>query len=232
MEKFISDAAFLFSLRDLDISSDHIEAAMGYSTGDATNYRNVITTLLHDAALYLDISGYYRIIREFTVGENTITIENHTLSTQLYIAKQLQGAEAIAIYVCTAGDRIKQYADELMFRGDWLEGYIIDTIGSEVVEKAARKILQQLGNVVRLDGFSLSTTFCPGYCDWEMSDQKLLFQLLPQTYSSVKLTESYLMNPIKSVNGIVGIGREMEKINNKCQLCNNLTCFRRDKQIS
>ena len=43
----------------------------------------------------------------------------------------------------------------------------------------------------------------------------------------VRLTDSSLMVPIKSVSGIIGIGEKVRKLDYTCGLCDSKKCFKR-----
>ncbi|MCI5917442.1 MAG: methionine synthase, partial [Bacteroidales bacterium] len=44
------------------------------------------------------------------------------------------------------------------------------------------------------------------------------------------LTPSSLMVPIKSVSGVVGLGRDVRKLEYSCGLCNFKDCYKRRKK--
>ena len=66
--------------------------------------------------------------------------------------------------------------------------------------------------------------FSPGYCGWNIKGQKELFSLLPENYCKISLTNSFLMNPVKSISGIIGIGKKVEWKDYQCTLCGKKDC--------
>lgn len=50
------------------------------------------------------------------------------------------------------------------------------------------------------------------------------------TIAGVRLTDSSLMVPIKSVSGVTGLGREVKKLEYTCGLCNYAKCYKRRKR--
>ena len=75
-------------------------------------------------------------------------------------------------------------------------------------------------------GLGISYPYSPGYCGWKVSDQQILFSLLPNQPCGVSLTASSLMCPIKSVSGVVGIGRQMTRQKYGCELCGKKDCYK------
>jgi hypothetical protein len=98
-------------------------------------------------------------------------------------------------------------------------------IGSIAADKTAELIQKELEIRCRQNGLSISDRFSPGYCEWSVSEQKLLFDLFPPKTFGIELTESSLMNPVKSVSGIIGIGKSLSQKGYQCQWCNDKDCF-------
>ncbi|UCE26659.1 MAG: hypothetical protein JSW52_09965, partial [Candidatus Coatesbacteria bacterium] len=48
--------------------------------------------------------------------------------------------------------------------------------------------------------------YSPGYCGWDISGQKKLFEYLKPNDVGITLRESYLMEPLKSVSGVIVAG--------------------------
>ena len=150
-------------------------------------------------------------------------------STGKIIERQLRGAEAYALFICTAGTEYEEYLKRLNEAGDMVRVFIADALGSVIAEKTAdcmEKALQE--NIEKL-GWNHTNRFSPGYCGWHVSQQQLLFPLFNGETCGVSLTESCLMLPIKSVSGIIGLGRQVHHIDYTCGLCDFKDCFRRKR---
>jgi len=70
----------------------------------------------------------------------------------------------------------------------------------------------------------VSNRFSPGYCTWDVSEQHKLFQLLPKEFCGVSLSDSALMQPIKSISGFIGIGKNITYNHYKCKFCTQKNC--------
>ena len=143
----------------------------------------------------------------------------------------MQASESIAVFLCTAGEKISSLSKEISGNGDILEGYILDTIGSEVVEAAAEIMQKRLKNEMAHSGKKVSNRFSPGYCGWDLAEQSLLFGLMPENYCNIRLTDSSLMIPLKSVSGIIGIGKNVHFAPYKCKICNDRNCIYRNNKM-
>ena len=148
------------------------------------------------------------------------------------ILRQLRGSEAYALFVCTSGTAYEAYQQRLKEQGDMVRVFIADALGSVIAEKCADQmeaILQE--NIDKL-GWHHTNRFSPGYCGWHVSQQHLLFPLFEGHTCGVRLTESSLMVPIKSVSGIIGIGKKVRKLDYTCGLCDFQQCYKRKLKLS
>lgn len=146
------------------------------------------------------------------------------------IASYMKEASALAVFVCTAGSLFTDLANEYLKQGDLPEAFIADAIGSVTVENAMDRIQQALEMEMNLHLLKISNRYSPGYCEWHVSGQQALFSLIDNNHTGVTLTASCLMQPIKSVSGIIGIGVDMQKRPYGCSICHSSTCvYRRIK---
>ena len=76
-------------------------------------------------------------------------------------------------------------------------------------------------------GYNISNSYSPGYCGWDVSEQRLLFSLLPQGFCGVQLLPSCLMLPLKSVSTVVAIGPDVTYEPYRCNICRKRDCYRR-----
>lgn len=114
-----------------------------------------------------------------------------------------------------------------MRSGDLLEGYIYDVAGSEIVEAAADLMQAELDKTMASEGRKITNRFSPGYCGWNVSEQHKIFQLLPGTFCGIRLTASALMDPEKSVSGMIGIGKNVRHLPYTCSICDMKDCIYR-----
>lgn len=77
--------------------------------------------------------------------------------------------------------------------------------------------------------------YSPGYCGWHISGQKALFAALRPEEIGISLRESFLMEPLKSISGVIvgGPGRihEFEPSYPFCAECKSRSCRERIKHV-
>ncbi len=146
------------------------------------------------------------------------------------ILRQLRGSEAFALFICTSGLEFETYQQRLKEQGDMVRVFIADALGSVIAEKCADQMEKALQESIDKLGWKHTNRFSPGYCGWHVSQQQLLFPLFQGHTCGVKLTDSSLMVPIKSVSGIIGLGEKVRKLEYTCGLCDFKQCYKRKKK--
>ncbi|HEY48642.1 MAG TPA: hypothetical protein G4O13_01190 [Dehalococcoidia bacterium] len=173
---------------------------------------------------------YVYIIRDIeqVVGSN-IYIEGSIVFNGEVIARLLDRCCKVALFVVTIGKYLEEMANRLAEDGLILQSYVLDAIGSDAVEKLADFVKGILDDKARVEGLVTSRRFSPGYCDWDISQQEMVFTALEGDSIGVQLTEGYLMVPQKSISGIIGISTPDSgaKNYNPCETCRKYDCLGR-----
>lgn len=143
------------------------------------------------------------------------------------ILRQLRGSEAYALFIATAGTAYEACQQRLTKDGDMVRVFIADALGSVIAEKCADQMELALQTSIDKLGWHHTNRFSPGYCGWHVSEQQRLFPLFGGHTCGVTLTDSSLMVPIKSVSGIIGLGKEVRRLDYTCGLCDFKQCYKR-----
>jgi hypothetical protein len=181
---------------------------------------------------YCNIKGGYVIQENVEISreDKIITINNISFEVKKIVTNQLRKMDNVALFACTAGAGIGEYSKQLMHEGDFVKGYIADVVGSEIVESAMDKIQDDLERKMNGEGLFITDRYSPGYCGWSVAEQQKLFSFFPYGFCGIKLTPSSLMQPIKSVSGIIGIGENVRRKGYVCQHCDMVNCIYREKK--
>ncbi len=226
---------YKIELDDLNITRSLIEKAIGFEPGNSPNpFSALIGEVLDNAGSYCSIEGGY-IVRndiDFDITNHKLTVGNISFATEKIVINQIKKSEKIALFLCTAGPGIGEWSKKLFSQDETLKGYIIDVVGSEIVEAAMDKIQNSLEAEMRDQELSITNRYSPGYCGWNVSEQQKLFTFFPENFCGIKLSDTSLMYPIKSISGIIGIGKEVKKNNYPCKLCDDKNCIYRGKRFT
>ena len=189
--------------------------------------------LIHDqlvlAENYVDLQCGFRILADnsISIDKGNIYGDGFTFRCGKIIAKQINQATSLAVFAATVGQKFDSITKKYFRDSNPLTGFILDTIGSLVVEKTIDWMEVQLEKTISKNGMKMTNRFSPGYCGWDVSEQQVLFSLLPSNFCGIRLNESSLMIPIKSVSGIIGVGKTVKRKAYFCSLCDMEQCYRR-----
>jgi len=226
----MTGSTYQFDLKDLKINSSTIETVLGYREGeDRELVTNLIEEILSDSYKISIIKAEYRVYTDVQFDNETksITINNVRFQIKKIVFGQIKKSDSVALFLCTAGAEIEQRSREAMRDRDLLKGYIYDVVGSEIVEAAADLMQADLERNMLKIGKKITNRYSPGYCGWDVAEQHNLFELLPENFCNVKLTSSALMDPVKSVSGIIGIGENVNFNPYICRMCKMKDCVYR-----
>lgn len=221
-----------FSFEDLKLDRKEIIETLGYSEDSFFEPFPTYLEETFERCLQLnDIKGAFQIyeIDEKYPGKNTICIQNLEFRVGKTIKRELKGAESIGFFICTAGAEISRLASDLLKGEDPVLGYVYDVVGSAIAEAVGDKIQSIVEQYASGHGQKITNRYSPGYCHWNVADQHKLFSLFGGTICDVRLTPSALMEPVKSISGLIGIGKEVEFHDYQCNLCQLENCIYREK---
>jgi hypothetical protein len=145
----------------------------------------------------------------------------------------------LALFAVTLGGPVSGRIEALFGSNDFALGYVLDTVASEAAEVAADRLEDEyegyLAEIGAWDSSSAHLRYSPGYCGWHISGQRKLFDRLRPEEIGIELNPSYLMQPLKSISGVVVSGpREIHVFNNNfrfCAACTTLSCRERIKPL-
>jgi len=208
------------SFEELGITAADVYEQMGYHDAQPDK-----ATQQETAMILKEVSQWLRPRFSYFVVNKQPDFEMGSI-----ILRQLRGSEAFALFVCTSGLEFETYQQRLKEQGDMVRVFIADALGSVIAEKCADQMEKALQESIDKLGWMHTNRFSPGYCGWHVSQQQLLFPLFQGHTCGVKLTDSSLMIPIKSVSGIIGLGEKVRKLEYTCGLCDFKQCYKRKKK--
>jgi hypothetical protein len=205
-------------------------AEIGYGGAPATAHvEELIDRLLCEVSRYWSAMAGFSLVKVScdSAGRHGFTAANTFFSTGRTIAEALLGADTAALFVASAGPGIDAWATKATRGGDLLGAYGIDTIGTVIAEAAADFVGSKVAAWAADSGSKTTNRYSPGYCGWQVTEQRELFALLPPGFCGVNLTDSCMMIPRKSVSGVIGIGPGVVRKPYGCAVCTDAHCPRR-----
>ena len=224
---------FNYNVGDLGLSSEKIIKFIGYKPEDVPyTVTDLIEETLEKSLDLPSVKAEYHFFDTLVIENDSasIMLSSTLFQTRKIILSQLKGSSSAVLFLATAGPELGELSKKQMAAGDLLEGYITDVVGSEVVEAAIDLMHKELGSAASSEGYNITNRFSPGYCGWDVAEQHKLFDLIPENYCGITLTDSALMNPVKSVSGLIGIGREARFRPYSCSRCDSRNCIYRNRK--
>jgi hypothetical protein len=148
-------------------------------------------------------------------------------------------ARRLALFAVTVGEPVCAEIRRLFSEGDPALGYTLDTIASAGAEGLADVMAGDYQDEVsrsNLGGPGVRVLpYSPGYCGWHVSGQAKLFDSLRPERVGISLNSSYLMEPLKSVSGVlVAADREVHDFDldfDFCTDCADQECRERIQSV-
>lgn len=183
--------------------------------------------LLQDTAVITGITSEISLQEFAVVFEGEGANEAATPVGEIY-----HQSEHLLLFAVTLGKETSGEIDRLFRTNDFALGCMLDAAASVTAEGAAAEIERRFAKSLSEGGWDLDTgaalRYSPGYCGWHISGQKKLFEYLRPERIALTLRESFLMEPLKSVSGVVLAGpREMHAFDPSfpsCACCRTFSC--------
>ena len=225
----------LIDFNELKIEKNEIELTLGYTNNlIPKHFSSMIDAILKELPARCSIKAGYRIlgIKTATDRKDGMLIEEVFFKLDKIVTGQIKKSEKAALFVATIGAGMEKWSKQLLVEGDPVMGYLVDTIASITVENVTNYLHDNIGREMSKNEFNITNRYSPGYCNWSVSEQQLLFSLLPPNFCGISLTQSSLMIPIKSVSGVIGIGKKVKRKEYLCDKCGFKDCTYRSSRVS
>jgi hypothetical protein len=148
---------------------------------------------------------FYAVYLVKEVYKGGIQLEGDIRLNSPKLARTLCKCKEVIAFLGTIGPAVDEEIRCLLSRRHVSEAFILDAMGSVVVENLVDRFHQNIRKKREVFNQMVSLRFSPGYCDWPVTEQKTLFKLLDANQVGVELTASCLMKPRKSISGVFGL---------------------------
>jgi len=173
------------------------------------------------------------IYREFPIArldKDSLTLENGIqFSVGSRVSALWEGSRALGIALYTLGPDLEDRVSSLVQEGEQMQALNLDIAGTIALGIVGLQVQQMACERLGAEGEEAGPWLNPGYIDWPLTDQRLIFGMLPAESIGVVLNDSCMMIPKKSVTICAGIGVSGSAAEfNRCRHCGVAKCqFRR-----
>lgn len=138
-------------------------------------------------------------VKILTIAEDVVQLDGIRVTSSA-LARYFSGCSETYIFLATLGAEV----DRLIMKKKALslsEGFTLDCVASALIETACDEIETRLCSAEET-----KNRFSPGYSDCPLTVQRDIFSVLSANkYIGVKLLDSLLMTPMKSVSAFVAV---------------------------
>jgi hypothetical protein len=169
------------------------------------------------------------ICKEFPIAElkeDSLTLQDGTcFSIGPRISEWYKGSKSLMIAICTIGDNLEKRLLELSASGEHTAALNLDIAGSVALGSLGDQVHQHICEKTSARGIQMGPFLNPGYREWPLTDQRLIFEIMPASSIGVRLNEQCMMVPKKSVTFCAGAGvSEVQEHFNRCRHCGLAKC--------
>jgi hypothetical protein len=202
-------AVSIFEQINVPLPSQRIYRRLGYRRGVtelSPAARKQIELGMEEALASIHLKGAARRVAVLERSANGIVIAGGVELAGRKLASLLRGSEEVLLMGATGGPEIMDAIAGLSSAGDLSKGVVFDAVASEVVDSALDWIAKYYNNMLRREGRQLTARrYSAGYADFVLENQKIFFRELELDRLGVRLTESFILVPEKSVTAVAGI---------------------------
>jgi hypothetical protein len=138
-------------------------------------------------------------------------------------------SESAMLVVVSAGWECEEKARQLWQEGKPDEYFFLEMYGSAVVEHLVTAASGRICAWADQNGMAVLPHYSPGYSGWDISDQIKLWNLIRQNGPAhldgkLDVMETGMLRPKKSLLGVFGVTRHLDKVRNLATLIPCETC--------
>jgi len=221
METKLRKAAHKIGMRGDQISLNAEDVLIGQGIEPERANPGLIASakaVTDDLSALLDLAAVYNVLSVTDFHHETIELEGGGAFEGPLVARALAGAEKVALAVCTIGSALEERMDQL-FAEDPVRAMALDGAGVAALRKVSDAVIADVREIAEEHGWGSGMRAQPGQEGWSIWQQKVLFDYLPTDAIGVRLTDSCLMIPRKSVSLVIGMGPDMRPDAVACDFC-------------
>lgn len=166
--------------------------------------------------------GAYTMLPLLGISREGIMTEAGQITSPKFalIAESCEDARFIIFSAATTG---AAFDSEISREMPLFNKLILDATGSVLVEMIVGKMEDEWRKDLKGDGLESSIRISPGYCDWSLSGQAVIFNALDTRSLGIELLPSFSMTPKKTVTSVAIVARRIF-IQDLCALCAKMAC--------
>lgn len=120
------------------------------------------------------------------------------------LAKLLAGCGAVHLLAASLGPGLEGRARQCLAQRQAFKGYVLDRLGSYLVEQAVRGLDRQIKRELAAQGARATHRYSPGYGDFPLEAQASFLPLMAPHLPGLSLSPGGIIHPEKTVTALLG----------------------------
>lgn len=193
----------------IDPSCEKIYQRLGFkkrNTRISETQQEETDHFINEASFLISLKGsFLRLAIKHNDGEKIILAGGLTFTSKK-LSSFLRDCREAILLAATAGSAIMEAIKEKTRQDDLAAAVVYDATASEMTDTGLDWIMDYLNQQIRREGkILLPRRFSAGYADFNLENQKAIYDILQMGKIGVTITPSFILLPEKSVTAISGI---------------------------
>lgn len=198
-----------FSSIPIEVPYKMIMMRLGYRTRTTTLsevQKDTVDQTISAGFSYCKPAGCWRRITIAERNEYRIVLQDGSMFDSKSVVNLLHNSSAVVCMATTVGPDIVKAASDAVAQGEGAIAVIYDAVGGQTADAAMNWINEYIRQQLVRRGERLTKQrFSPGYGDFDLKNQKVIYSLLDLVRLDIYLSSRYMLIPEKSVTAIAGI---------------------------
>lgn len=197
----------MINVSDIKIPYEAVLARLGYSKAKTVLDEKTALLIKENTEIAQKLIKPKAVIsfENITLLDNLITFESGYKIESYAAAKLLTGCFKAYGIAVTIGGALENRRNELLAKKETFKGLVLDASGSVAAEEAIIAANAQIKALEEKNNNIITKRFSPGYGDWILETQKEFLKWLGAAHIGIRLNESFMMQPEKSVSALIGV---------------------------
>ena len=145
------------------------------------------------------------------------------------ISRHLAAASEVIVAICTVGEGASKNSDE-QFQANPVLAFALEGLAAAAAQALGEAACRYFEAAAAAEGLRTSIPLNPGMIGWPLEEgQKQIFSLMDASAIGVTLGPGCIMQPLKSVSLVIGLGRDLDGNGQSCDFCSmRNTCHYRN----
>jgi hypothetical protein len=199
----------------IKISEQEVLRYLGYGKKPIHNIhadiKRIIKEEISQSHFLLDCKGLYQLqnITSISADGMISTKQGYTFFVDEKVIDLLKNAEYLLFAIGTIGTEIEESVKTKFKQNQYMKAMVMDAAGTVAVKTVGKWLNHFIEQKSLPEGLKFSRYFEPGSGDWDIQEQKKVFEILEPEKIGVTLNTSCMMYPAKSLSWIRGMGHDL-----------------------